>query len=648
MLRCVSPARGAILVVSVILSIFLFLNYLSSTRSRQQHVSVPIERRPTTPVSSPTTEFPFSFSPTSLVSEYREPSQNERTPKMWRDGELVLSHEAKCSALTTAQRSEQRLSFSSHGRIIVPKLDPSVVMDGDAVVVFVMAVGSDGLPRCVGGDVFDVRLQSYSKPDVTANSSTTDDSHILLSPQDALVDLGNGLYELSFVVPSSLSLFKDGFVEIEICADLLISNVAATDLASRSPDVFIYNLSISKSSDAFDLHKLGYRTISHKDVKEALKGTGGAASCKESPRTYSEWRARSCTPKGSGVLLWSKRDHNNEKNLTQCSAAQNDILHNGHWRKDDPGHSLWYYPRSCRLRRFSPSEAKQCLAGKWVVAWGDSTLKQALANFVEETMGIPIFYAAWNKSLPIFMKDIVRVRNSVSGSKRKHMPNFFSYRQWDRSGDTTLAAARFSMAWGGCQGGVSYPLGCTDAATRNRRYLKTLFFGGVSSDGVRHGVPRRLPDVIVMSHHIWFSPILSEAEFVESAVDAIQWLIGVYKEKGQAPPVLIWQTATKVSADELNRCRLPSETFFSHHRSKLLKKAFNAHNLSVVWLDRWSLTFPFHVSFDGYAHTGVHYGASRGMCMTGLTHKALYDPSTCTRKTTPDDVLPQVWLNLIC
>ena len=65
---------------------------------------------------------------------------------------------------------------------------------------------------------------------------------------------------------------------------------------------------------------------------------------------------------------------------------------------------------------------------------------------------------------------------------------------------------------------------------------------------------------------------------------------------------------------------------------------------AVLVMSRHELTMPFHTG-DLFGHFGVHYGATKGMCLTGISHKQAYELSRCLRRTYVDGMLIQWWLN---
>ena len=67
---------------------------------------------------------------------------------------------------------------------------------------------------------------------------------------------------------------------------------------------------------------------------------------------------------------------------------------------------------------------------------------------------------------------------------------------------------------------------------------------------------------------------------------------------------------------------------------------------SVLIMSRYDLTYPFHHD-DRFVHTGVHYGSTLGMCLTGVDYKKVYEVVRCQREAYVDGMFIQWWLNAI-
>ena len=419
---------------------------------------------------------------------------------------------------------------------------------------------------------------------------------------DRLVDLGNGLYEAVLHIPTLAP--SEAPDPIGICADLTQSNTAM----AGGMDHFAINASTLGKVFSLPHYKF-------------LKHDASRSSCV--PRK----------PMSVSCINTSRYMCDQRKTAPPICGRHHNVVP-GAWLQTKPApgwtHPFWYYPRDCTLRYYDPTAARKCLRSKWIVGWGDSTMKQAMCNVLEGHLNESVVEG-------VYMRDIDRLRQILPKKKRAALPNFFTYRQWDRKIDSATSPLRVSMAWGGCLW-VSAAPGCHDVAMRNRAYLEKLLVP-----------PGPLPDMISMTHHIWRSPPgHDEVDFIELVRDTVRWIHRFYDGRGQRRPLLLWNNGPKIANDDIwNRCRLPAETY-EQHLSWALEDALRADKSDLVFVDRWALTSPFHIDTDGFVHTGVHYGSTMAMCMTGLAYKRMYDPATCARTTYPETGMVQVWLNMLC
>jgi hypothetical protein len=154
-------------------------------------------------------------------------------------------------------------------------------------------------------------------------------------------------------------------------------------------------------------------------------------------------------------------------------------------------------PGSEAAKGFPQADSKWIFGGKWLLAWGDSTLKQAVSNFLEYGLKQPIAYVLGQ---PMYQEEIEAMKQQI----RRHpslgpdavqelLPDFFDYRQWDSffpgtAGwpSTTLKVSadnarvgRVSFCWGGCENVTTpSPRACQaiagKMALKNRRCVEEL------------------------------------------------------------------------------------------------------------------------------------------------------------------------------
>jgi hypothetical protein len=211
---------------------------------------------------------------------------------------------------------------------------------------------------------------------------------------------------------------------------------------------------------------------------------------------------------------------------------------------------IWVSDR-CVIRLFDRAAAwADVVAGKWIAAWGDSTLKQPLANFLEYKLGVPVFQ--------VDMEHLHLIKED------KGRPDFFSYRQYNIVRDPPVHAAvtkpvAVSYAWGGCPGTGAAPRCGKQMGTSNRlvlaRYLGIKLHAKDATKHKQRGpLGKILPDVIILNHFIWRPPsaLLNETEFLGAMHDTVQWLHAALREKiktvgGSAAdmPLLVWATGVR-------------------------------------------------------------------------------------------------------
>jgi hypothetical protein len=520
------------------------------------------------------------------IETFSEPAPVALTVKGWQQRNGLFSVKTKTGLYQDILGSHQKIcrDISSYSKGFALHGASELSCGWDRF--WIQSLNAQGTPRCKGGDFYLLRMQSKS----------------MKLAVDRIVDLDNGLYEVTVYVPHRGSFHPQD--PIEICVDLTLSNAIADD---GIMDHFAINS--TTLGRTFRLPHYQY-----------LKHDSNRASCvlrKPLADMCSHTAKYACSSK-SPPKPTCTREHN---------------VVPGSWQPQGPpgwNASMWYYPNECHLRYYSPEAARVCLNRKWIVGWGDSTMKQAMSNFLEDHLNLSVVEG-------VYMRDIDTLRQTLPKKKRAKLPNFFTYRQWDRNvSDIGTSSLRVSMAWGGCLW-VSATPGCPDVAMRNRAYLGKLLSGSGP-----------LPDMITMTHHIWRYPWHDEPDFIRLVLDTEKWIHSFYTRRNVPLPLLIWNNAPKIANDEhWNRCRLPAETF-QQHLSWSLEDALHDAGSKVVFVDRWALTYPFHYDSDGFVHTGVHYGSTLSMCMTGLAYKRIYDPATCVRNTYPEKVMVQVWLNMIC
>lgn len=527
---------------------------------------------------------------------------------------------------------------------------------------WIIPLNKHGQRTCRGGDAFEVQLES-----ATAKISVD----IVFDLQNGIPKMGiaslPGLYEVHVFVRSS--------GKYALCVDPHYSFGIAQ---RRGLDVgrFWFNLS------ALDVEQSGDFVLPQGHYRESTLPTEGELGG-EAPSTLPHcnrrrsWSNAICSAHDiqldqqqvnalNAVLVQQRRENNCGHPLAMRSGSWIRLLDSeGNPRTAcdglvcvGPPHvpflaesKGWVWASDwCVMRLYSVTEAWSVVKDRWLVAWGGSTLKQPFANFIEYQLNVPIF-----------SKRMEELHLHPGPVKRR--PGFFSYRQFDslrtQSGEVapTLGrdSARFTMLWGGCPN-IGAPPNCGNrVGMNNRAHLQRTVLDGASKQVA--------PSVIIINHFVWRHPQFNETAFVETFHDTLEFIADLLHRAHNVTPlkrrtILLWLNGVRhVHSDSNRQCSSESVHLLTRRLAMRVESAMVEHEKmwkgrSEIWvpqlrvLSRFDLTMPFHFS-DRYVHFGVHYGATRGMCLTGIDHKRGYELSQCLRETWVDAMLYVQWLNVI-
>lgn len=329
----------------------------------------------------------------------------------------------------------------------------------------------------------------------------------------------------------------------------------------------------------------------------------------------------------------------------------------------------------CVVRVYgSVADARAALSGHWIVGWGPSTMKQPMANMVEYFLGGKVVP-------PVTMETI----HHWTGSKKRR-PNFFTYRLFDTvvAGDAGNATRdiRMSMIWAGCPAVAAPPHACTTTTGMGNRerlsaYIdpKSAALKRVRESSAAAAAPSKeaatYPTAIIMDHFIWRYPLWDESVFVKNIANTIDDYVRPHlsaaakegltasdalhgRSRRRTMPLLVWNTANHPIHSDTNRaCISPPYVNRQRHFMWVIEDFVNdryrgegsAEN-TVLLVSRFHITMPFHFT-DEWAHFGIHYGATKGMCLTGIDYKASYEVSRCLRKTYPETMVYTLWTNAV-
>jgi hypothetical protein len=489
---------------------------------------------------------------------------------------------------------------------------------------------------------------------------------------DIVLDHGDGLYEAQVFVR------RPG--AYQVCADTVLSyNVGAGDQAAARRRHL-------KSTPKWASSALGNVV----DLSEVTQFPKGADFC--NTQDVDAWSRARCVTVDvrmpAAAVEEAERQLRQQRAASRCTHA--DTFRQGEWRRVDKCDGSvcsgdlealqtakgWVWASDwCTLEIMAPAAAWAAAANKWIVAWGDSTLKQPVANFLEYDLRVPVFTA--------FMENL-------EGIKIKKRPGFFTYRQYhvtrlkpplgagtppettalatqqqtQPQGDSpTTPFVSLSYAWGGCPAIGAAPACKNAMGMRNRVGVQRFIESGAGADATL-GHPLGVPDMVLLNHFIWRYPLYNESQFIADLHDTVRWMHGKLAERVAATPssrmpLIVWMTGTKRihnNGTRSIRCASEDTELFERHLAWVIERELSSsypfsadratwqRTPTVLIMSRFELTHPFHYG-DEFGHFGVHYGSTRGMCLTGISHKQAYQLSRCLRRTFVDGMVIQWWLN---
>lgn len=354
---------------------------------------------------------------------------------------------------------------------------------------------------------------------------------------------------------------------------------------------------------------------------------------------------------------------------------------------------------TCQLSFFTREEQWSIVDKNWMMWWGASTAKQPIANFIEYNLGTWIFGAPMEhlefirkaRKRPSFFTyrafDVVKerrpeIQDNINNNNNNNKPR----------------RMRSTLCWGGCPNPAAAP-NCGDyQGIANRReqdrklscvgraFQSATLQASSSSSATDDSVPP-FPSVLILTHSIWRYPLYNITSFIDQVDDTMKWLettmctlVRANNNNSQSsrsfsPPTLIWLGAVRrmYEDEESSHCWSDDTRAFNRmldwkHQEYFERyiKLFNEkkrgycsandeHNQkgtlaafkNVHYVARHELTSPLHSSGGKFGHFGVHYGATKGMCLTGMNRNEKYSLQKCVRNTAADWMLLQWLMNLM-
>jgi hypothetical protein len=384
------------------------------------------------------------------------------------------------------------------------------------------AFDEKGEPRCSGGDYFETDLSGpswKSRPPVTDLGNGSYSMSLQVDPRFAA-----GLYSLKIVLLfgnyNGLHRRRDGWARREEMLSVAIKFVAAAQDSIPGPP-----LKVCSGDD--------YRAA-------AWSGRWTRSAHKDPCKIDSAGRFRCLDPEEPCKNPW-------------CDGAVGLLESNG-----------WVYSAHCSFKIYKPSEAWDCLDGKWLFFWGDSNHVDTIRNLLNFVLEL------WNvKAVPRRFDETF-----VKGSKRVRITSVFNG-HWNETlnyqGIHSLANADF------------------------RDKLRQYFAGD------------RLPDFMIMNSGLhdgvyWRNVGL----FAKGAEEAAEFWDSVMKsvdDRKKKRPVLLYRTTIATGGYARSLWYNPQKMETYNH---ILLEKFREKNLVSMVVDGFDLTYPWH--YDNNCSDGVHYG----------------------------------------
>ncbi|KAK8928200.1 hypothetical protein KSP39_PZI017295 [Platanthera zijinensis] len=405
-----------------------------------------------------------------------------------------------------------------------------LLTSGDIHEFAVTALEASGRPRCLGGDYFETDLFGPS-----------------WKSRPPIIDLGNGSYILRLQVHPRFAAHDAVFTFSVV---LLFRSFDGLKL---SPDRFSLRRELRRVNIKF---LPPHPSTSLPDLRLCRAADFGLPAW--SGRWTRHARNDSCAVDRAG--RYRCLDPALPCELPWCAGKLGSLESNG-----------WVYSAHCAFGVFDAAAAWRCLAGKWVLFWGDSNHVDTIRNLLNFVLGLTDIDAVPRRfdrrfANPDNASEILRITNIFNG----HWNDSLNY-----LGVASLRHAPFrDLIWG--------------------------FFNETGD---------RFPDAVVLNSGLhdgiyWKSVRRFAAGAEEAAAFWEAVMAHVRSRRPEAPPRVFYRTtvATGGYARDLGFNPSKMESFDGILKEKL--KARGVLTGGVV--DEFDMTFPWH--YDNRCNDGVHYG----------------------------------------
>ena len=330
----------------------------------------------------------------------------------------------------------------------------------------------------------------------------------------------------------------------------------------------------------------------------------------------------------------SKKTHNIRNFCTEID----DTPSEGTWEKLDKNGSearymntAWRYrPGNCDLRGFESQETWQCFAEKRIrsIVWvGDSTLKDAAVNFIENILKVPVLRRSFNwvhTMCPTGLKLSVTKRKA----RKKGCPERTSYKNWK-----ILRRNPYNEA----------------------QHIKLRFFtqedAFLGDTSLVARVLKEGPDLVFLNS-FEHDPVALDPHRTEQFKAGLNRFIAMLQNGSSPIPMVHYSLPTPHCLSDRY------DNMYKMCASSILDTAFTSHAQmhstdvstflqtlphKVLLTDRFPMAQPFTT---GHTHCqrGMHYGRGTKFCTAHFPD----NPTSCTRDWTVGKYELMMWLNQVC
>eukprot|EP01065_Artemidia_motanka_P024877 TRINITY_DN29804_c0_g1_i1.p1 TRINITY_DN29804_c0_g1~~TRINITY_DN29804_c0_g1_i1.p1 ORF type:complete len:793 (+),score=86.21 TRINITY_DN29804_c0_g1_i1:68-2446(+) len=328
------------------------------------------------------------------------------------------------------------------------------------------------------------------------------------------------------------------------------------------------------------------------------------------------------------------------------------------WQRTDG----WVFvPDQCYLRVYNRDSAWQCLRGRRLLWFGDSTAKQPATDLLEMLLGVSVLDGGRSFRWHVSSCDGATLRRiGFKAWQRRGCSTPFDLRKWgygqwsERTNPANSSESiRTRFVWGGGKTVQLPPWGPLNALSLLERHSDN----GVDTEARRmllSGIDELRPrDALFLQAWAW-DPHRGDWSKFEPKM---RWVLDTVLDRLPKGTAVHWDTAHPFCVDDrADTPRKGCETQVSNkfgsvaagQMSRLISATVDDYkqsrpNRQITALDRWPMALPF-AHGSKYCHFGLHFGSNRQFC-----HIFSFDePQRCYRDWLVDKFEIQIWMNAVC